>query len=236
MAHHVRPTAALRLRLLVYVEAQNFKGLCEHLSALRTTDFRAAGIVLSEAQFWSTLSDEAFWEAFSILAGTHPRAYLGTLLKAATGRFLHRSFSPKTRPLVIYAREIASPIDCNKCLTVLLPLVSHPEDAQELLNMFLSEDPDGKKAAPYLFRATTPAAYYLLFQHLRHHEDRKPYLRRVAVELMHKGDKTSFNLAGILRTYFDLGDLPGTFALRLPVYELSRLDNGFEEFLKIIKR
>ena len=86
------------------------------------------------------------------------------------------------------------------------------------------------------FRVGTPACYFLLFRALKQMDADLSYLRRIAVELIRKGDKTSFNLAAILQRYFDLGTLPGTFSLQMPPYELSRLDQSYDNFLKILLR
>ncbi len=61
----VPPTAALRTRLSSHLAMGNFEALRDHLAALRTAEFRAAGVVLAEANFWSPLTDKAFWAAFA---------------------------------------------------------------------------------------------------------------------------------------------------------------------------
>ncbi len=58
-------------------------------------------------------------------------------------------------------------------------------------------------------------------------------LREYSIILMRKGDHLSFNLAGIIQSYFGLNALPGTFSLRLETYELNRLET-YEGFQKII--
>ena len=87
-----------------------------------------------------------------------------------------------------------------------------------------------------LLKASTTASYFLLFKQLKEMDAEPAYLRRIAVELIRKGDKCSFNFAAILQRYFDLGNLPGTFSLQMPPYELSRLDQSFDHFLKILLR
>ena len=47
----VPPTAALRTRLSSHLAMGNFEALRDHLAALRTAEFRAAGVVLAEANF-----------------------------------------------------------------------------------------------------------------------------------------------------------------------------------------
>ena len=78
----VPPTAALRTRLSSHLAMGNFEALRDHLAALRTAEFRAAGVVLAEANFWSPLTDEAFWAAFRTLCRADSRAFLGTFAQS----------------------------------------------------------------------------------------------------------------------------------------------------------
>lgn len=230
------PTAALRTRLSSHLALCRFDALRDHLLALRNAEFRAVSVVLAEANFWSSLSDEAFWSAFRTLCRADSRAFLGTLLKAAVGRRKRGGLQWTAPDFLGFCREDATAIDRRKMLEALLPLASTPEEAESLLAVLWHREEGEKVRAAQLFRAATSATYFLLFKTLRHFEDDKNYLRRVALELMRRGDKAAFNLAGMLREYFALGELPGTFALQLPPYELSRLDSRYDAFLKILNR
>ena len=232
----VPPTAALRTRLSTHLAMGHFEALRDHLAALRTAEFRAAGVVLAEANFWSPLTDEAFWSAFRTLCRADSRAFLGTLLKAATGRRKRTGLQFSGADFDTFCREEATDIDRRKMLEAFLPLVAEPDEAEALLERLWRRTDGEKVRAVQLFRAATPATYFLLFKTLRHFDDDKIYLRRVALELMRRGDKQAFTLAGMLREYFALGELPGTFALKLPPYELSRLDSRYDAFLKILNR
>ena len=230
------PTAALRTRLSSHLALCRFDALRDHLLALRNAELRAASVVLAEANFWTSLSDEAFWSAFRTLCRADSRAFLGTLLKAAVGRRKHGGLQWTAPDFFGFCREDATAIDRRKMLEALLPLASTPEEAESLLAELWHREEGEKVRAAQLFRAATSPTYFLLFKTLRHFEDDKNYLRRVALELMRRGDKAAFNLAGMLREYFALGELPGTFALQLPPYELSRLDSRYDAFLKILNR
>ena len=86
----------------------------------------------------------------------------------------------------------------------------------------------------YLLSAGTLPCYYELFQQLKKVEHDTKLLRTYSVQLMQRGDNLSYNMASILQSYFALGELPGTFSLRLRDYELSRLDGSYELFKKEI--
>ena len=142
----VPPTAALRTRLSSHIAMGNFEALRDHLAALRTAEFRAAGVVLAEANFWSPLTDEAFWAAFRTLCRADSRAFLGTLLKAATGRRKRTGLQFDGADFCTFCREEATDIDRRKMLEAFLPLAVEPAEAESLLEM-LWQRADGEKCA-----------------------------------------------------------------------------------------
>ena len=152
----------------------------------------------------------------------------------ALSRRQHLSFD--SVDFLVFSQEEASSIDRRKMLEAFLPLMQTPECIEHLMSsLFRVEDSDYSRVM-VLFKAGTSAGYFLLFAHLKQMDADNAYLRRLAVELIRKGDKASFNLAAILQQYFDLGPLPGTFSLQTPPYELSRLDQSYDNFLKILLR
>ena len=52
----------------------------------------------------------------------------------------------------------------------------------------------------------------------------------LAYFLMKNGDAMSFNLASLMKTYFALNELKGTFSLSLKPFELARIESSFEAF------
>ena len=85
--------------------------------------------------------------------------------------------------------------------------------------------------------AGTLPSYYEMFQQFKKLEHDLMMLRHYCILLMQRGDNLSYNMASIMQSYFGLGELPGTFSLRLRTYELSRLDGSYELFKKeILKR
>jgi hypothetical protein len=47
---------------------------------------------------------------------------------------------------------------------------------------------------------------------------------------MKRGDGLSFNLASLIKAYFGLDELKGTFSLRLKPYELARIESSYKAF------
>lgn len=231
-----RPTAQLRSRLAAFIVAKNAEELREYLRSLRNTEHRAASVVLAEAATWQGLSEEEFWNFFLVLATDNAKAYLGTLLKAVIALHHHIPMRFCNEALDHFAKNVASDIDRRKTLDALLPLLSNTAEIKRILTLFGLPEKEERIRAGFLFRAGTPSSYFLLFRILQRWEDEPQTLRRFAIELIRKGDKTSFNMACIVREYFNLEALPGTFSLNLPPYELSRLDTHFKAFSQILLR
>jgi hypothetical protein len=52
---------------------------------------------------------------------------------------------------------------------------------------------------------------------------------------MKQGDGLSFNVASVFKIYFGLDSIRGTFSLQLAPYELSRLEQSYEAFAKVVE-
>lgn len=231
-----RPTAHLRSQISAFVSARQAEALRDYLRTLRNSDFRAAGIVMSEAKCWEQLDEAEFWHFFLILNVDNTRAYLGTLLKATVARHKVQSLTFEGEDFGRFATETATDIDRRKALEALLPLLSAPEAVEQMLQRFLLSQETPVTRALCLLRISSPATLFLLFRTLKEVDDDPNLIRRFAVELIRRGDKQAYNMACILRDYFDLEALPGTFSLQLAPYELSRLDTNFDYFFKILAR
>lgn len=220
----------LKAQIALYVRQGKAEALRDYLASLRNADFRLAGQILAENLLWDHLSTDnrsvSFWHFAAVLVAENNRAFLGTMLKAALAT---KEFTP-TRE---FANVCITDIDKKKVLEALMPVQKTPNDVNAMLQMFSIDN--ATVAENILFRIGTPACYFVLFNLLKQYEDRHDYLRRYGIELIRKGDKYSFNLACIIKEYFGLAELPGTFSLSLQPYELSRLDVSYDTFLTIIR-
>lgn len=222
--------SVLKAQLAVFIRGGKAEALRDYLLTLRTTDFRLAGTVLADKTLWEMLKTENavadFWTFAAVLVAADSRAFLGTMLKAATALRLKA-------PTPAFAAACTTAIDYRKVLEALVPTAVTPTEVNALTQMFATEE---SVIEAVLFKVGTAPAYFVLFNLLKQHEDDAPYLRRFGIELIRKGDKRSFNLACIIKEYFGLPELPGTFSLSLQPYELSRLDTSYDTFLTIINR
>ncbi|MBQ8969465.1 MAG: hypothetical protein IJ064_07035 [Bacteroidaceae bacterium] len=126
------------------------------------------------------------------------------------------------------------PLDVQKTLLKLLPAMRRPEDVIWLFRQLEMEE--GEPRLPYLMRTPTLPSAYVLFRTLHYIEHDRALLVRMAHFLMKRGDGPSFNLASLMKVYYGLDELKGTFSLRLEPFQLARIDNSYDAFCEIMRR
>lgn len=223
-------TTFVKEKLNAYVKNNSPEGMRDYLLTLSVSEFRAAGVVLAD-DVLPQVGDNSFWRYLMVVAGSNTKAYLGTFLKAAVKLYRTNKVTVSDDCLKSFA-DICTAIDRRKCMEALLPQAKVVDDAQALVRLFCDNRLD--LAAPFLIKARTAVSYYVLFNMLKAAEADE--IRRYAIILMRQGDSLSFRLVSILEKYFDLHNLPGSFSLRLESYELSRLDGGYDAFVKILNK
>lgn len=229
MSNLRRHNPALQERLGSLLAAGDFAGLLSCLDGLNATDRRTAGYLLGEVLL-PTLDAAAYWDVFAVVVPHDPKAYLGTFLKAGCRLYEGGRLTFGHRAFLRFAATDATVVDRRKTLEAFLPLLRTPEEAIALLDMFGVEP---ATRVPYLFRAGSRPCYFLLFQQLKALDD-VLLTRKYCLLLMQRGGRLSFNLASLLKYYFALENIPGTFSLRLEPYEQGRLDTSYEAFDKVL--
>lgn len=220
--------ASLAKRLVPLLQSSNWNELLALLDSLSNAQFRTAGIMLG-GRLTDDFPDESYWPFFSALVTHNARAFLGTLLKQVIRRLENRSLSLDNEYAVDALRILSSnEINVQKTLAALLPLMSNPEEAERLFQNLKVTDYT-KRIAPLLKTSNTPCAF-LLLRALKYVEHDRNLLIRTTHYIMSKGDAFSFNLASLLKTYFALEEIKGTFSLRLQPYELSRIEQSYQAF------
>lgn len=241
MVNVKRHNPTLKSRLAVFLQTGDAEGLTGYLSHLSNQDFRTAGFLLSEELLplyfghdGSSKNVQDFWHFFIAVVPSYPKAYLGTFLKALAALYEDEAVCLCDPRFLEYARKHAGPIDCRKILEMMLPRLRNPSEVEFLLSIFSRALPS-EFCTSFLIKAGTLPCYYVLFKLLKMQDATPELLRKYCVLLMRKGDHLSFNMACIIRSYFDLSDLPGTFSLQLRPYQLGKLDESYEGFSAIIK-
>lgn len=223
---------ALEHRLREAAEKGDGTALLAVLGSLSNADFRTAGYLLREKVLPAEAVARHFWELFSVVVPVHPKAYLGTFLRAAVTQLREGRILLDHERLSAFAAGCTA-IDARKVLEALLPVMADPAGLATLLRLFVPADDDEAATALLVAVPTAPAGFEL-FRRLRRIEHRPECVRRCCLALMQRGDKQAFHLAALLQRYFGLEPLPGTFSLRLETYQLGRLDESYEKFLQIL--
>ena len=198
------------------------------LSSLSHASFRTAGYILGE-RIAPQLQREQFWGLFLLLVRYDARAFLVTMLKALLPRLGEGSVSLADKGFLTLARQLAeNNIDRQKTLCFLLP---HIDDVDEIRRLFLHLAlTDEEMWIPFLVDCNTLPSFYLLFLALRRRDHEHGFMLRLAAHLVKRGDALSFNMASLMKAYFGLDELRGTFSLTLSPYELSRIELSFPAF------
>lgn len=233
-AHSYSPAISNVLRQ--YAEARNWEGICRYLATLTHSQFRTASSILCDETLL-LLRGSDFWECFLTVVPSSPKAFLTTFLKAAVRLYEDGLIDIHDKSLAEYAGSVSlqeNDIDEKKTMAALLPIVRTVEEINELFKIFGVESVHRKVA--YLMPCNGIAAYYVLFQCFRRMDHAPELLSFHCNRLMAKGEDRAFNLVSIMKCYFDLPSVKGTFSLKLSSYELSRLDSSFDDFRKIICR
>ena len=221
-------------KLISIFEANDLSLLPDYFNTLSNSNFRTAGYVLGE-QILPQVSEDCYWNAFYVLLRYNSKAFLVTMLKAAVLRLQDGCFSLLHPGFVVVSNYLNTnklDIDKTKLMIHLVPVLGEVEKMDYLFKRLQVDDPRIK--LDFLLRGTNIPCYFLLFQTLKQLEHDKELLVRCCYFLMKKGDTLSFNLASIMKLYFDLYSVKGIFSLRINPYELGRIDCSFEAFSKLI--
>ncbi len=223
---HHNPVIEARLRGLI--ASRDWAGVPAYLATLSHSSFRTAGYMLGET-LTRPLPDADFWTFAEVLVRSNPKAFLVTMLKGAILRGVDVD-SPSFASFCAVIR--GSETDVRKTLLLLLPRMGDPQSVFTLFSLL--EVMDAERRVSFLLRVPTPAASFVLLLTLRSLDYNRQLLLRTVAYLMRRGDDCSFNLASLLKTYFDLQEVRGTFSRPVEPYKLSRLDSSYEAFCKAL--
>lgn len=224
----------LAVRMGEYIQNGDYEGLTVFLEQLTNSAFRTACIMLG-GELPDKLDRDAFWQLATHLMLWHPKAFVVTMGKAVVRRVKAGKLAFDDAAAETLYQQMEGPqhiIDRDKLLREWLPACTDP-GTMELLLSRLETSTVQRQVDFLLYTVSLPAAYVLL-RTLRMEEHDRQLLLSTARQLMRRGDSLAFNTASLLRTYFDLNELRGTFSLNIPPYALSRLDTDYEAFCRTV--
>ena len=220
----------LELKLSQYLRSCDDAGLRKFLKTLSVAEFRTAGYMLSTSGL-ASLEWDMFWKFFCTIVPADSKAYLGTFMKAATGKALGSALVVDFHSLEKFSKT-ATPIDRRKLLAALLPIEKSPDNVGRLMEIMC--EPDIDTYSSLLTATESVACYYVLFKALKLHDATAEQLRRTCIQLMRRQTPQAYRFAAILKAYFGIENLPGTFSLRLEPYKLGRLDVSYKNFRDVM--
>lgn len=209
--------------------------LFQYLDHLSNSNFKSAKFILeSDVMLLAPLP--VFWEAACRLVRYRPKAFLNSVAKVSKNRMVRDDWRPDFPALrhiaVQLESEEAQPAR-NRFVRYILPLMRSEEDVNRLLDTFhIDALPE---RVQFLREVPRPLHFFLLFTALRRIDD-----HALAADccrfLMKQGDDLSYNMASLLKGYFDLKTVKGVFSLRLQPYEFGYLETSFPTFEKTIRK
>ena len=230
MIRETRFSKVLYARLNATLGESGCAALPDFLRSLSVSQFRTAGYVLGD-HIAIEVEPRQFWELFFTLVQMDNRAFLVTMLRALVRRLESGDVTLDDDGFKRLA-AIFTETDSIKTLQRLLPLQTDHRAVSALLGRVKIDD--AMKRIRLLLPVGTIPCAYVLFRTLRYVEHDHALLVRVAMSLVRQGNPVSFNMASLMRVYFGLSELKGTFSLRLNPWQLSRLETSYEAFAQVM--
>lgn len=219
--------------ILALIHAKDWNGLYQHFRSASNADFRKMEVVVRE-RVMPQLSNQDFWEAYQHLLEYRRQAFLPCVLGAAgLAKDGTLDFRCKEAQSVAQWLHDNSPESLAKIVRMALPMLVSAEQIEALFQF--AGFHDERECVAVLLKESTPYAYYVLFNVLRRAADNQSLLHAACLAIMKKNDDMSFNMASLLRSYFDLIDIKSTFSLQIEPYELSYIEQSYDNFLHVLK-
>lgn len=238
--------SALNARLQLLFAARDWDAVVAYLSALSNAHFRTAGYMIGERLSVGLEADD-FWSLALRLITWQAKAFTVTIAKAAALRLKAHTLSLQDGGFLRLAESLRGDghlIDRQKLIAQLLPSLGDYRDVELLFSLL--DESDARRRVDFLVHADGLATAFVLLRTLRFEEHDKPFLSHVCRELLRRAanrasgntreDSLSYNMASLLRTFFDLTDVRGTFSLAVKPYELARIDTDFETFVRVLTK
>lgn len=217
------------------VKAGRWNDLFQYLDHLSNSNFKSAKFIL-ENDVLLLASSHDFWEASSRLVEYRPKAFLNSVAKVARNRQIRGNwevdFEFLKRIAVLLSGKEAQPA-CCRFIRFLLPLFSTEQDIDNLFTIF---GIDSVKDRIILLREVPGSVHFFFMFNLLRSQDDHELVVDCCRFLIKQGDDLSYNMASLLKSYFDLKEVKGIFSLHLQPYELGYLESSFPTFERTIRK
>lgn len=221
-----------KYHILPFFYSKDWKGLIRHLSQLSNMDFRRAEKMVRE-EILPGLAPADYWTAMLHLVMFNKSAFI-TGITALERVSCHEDFSFASEEAKAFAKNVKEsiPETIAKIANIALPMLTKEEQIDGLFNLLSIESERDRLA--YLIKVESPLTYFALFKTLKMMPDNQELVHKCCVYIMKRNNDISFNMASILRAYFDIAELKSQLSLKIDTYELNYIDRNYETFLHVL--
>lgn len=220
----------LKEKIESVVERKDWERLPTVLAKLTNSEFRRIQPIVRE-ELLPLLTNEEFWEAYCHFLTYRPQAFLSCI--HCIGPLAENGTLDFNNEHVVAISNLLDGEQRQKLTSMALPYLTTEKFVSQLFDAMKIEDADTRIAI--LIRENTPLTYYLLFNTLKSIPDHHDKCLRCCRFIMRRKDDLSYNMASILRTYFELNEIQGQLSLKVEHYELSYLESSFEKFRFVLE-
>lgn len=215
------------------VSSKDWEGVTKLFHSLSNADFRRVE-TLVRTKLMPSLTNVDFWETYLFLLKFRRQAFV-TCILSVENLAKHGDLDFCCKEAIEVARWMQEHAKDTvvKVVRMVVPCLKTTEQLEGLFHLF--DYHDEHECAAMLLKEDTPHAYFVLFKVMKHAADNRPLLVSTCRAMMKKNDDLSFNMASLMRSYFGLDEIKSTFSLQIEPFELSYIDQSYDNFLHVIK-
>lgn len=212
------------------ISSEDWNGLEIRLNCMSNMEFRRIQVAIRES-ILPKLDNKKYWRALLQLIKFRKQSFITGIL--AIDKLAERNildFKDKgARALSEYLNS-ESPETVKKIADMAISKLNSIELLEEFFEVFKVND---LQKLPPLLKCQKPQTYYCLFKALQRLSDNN-VVRLCCNQLVKHNSDISFNMASILKSYFDISDLKWQLSLKIEPYELNRIDRDYNTFCSIL--
>lgn len=218
-------------RVMQFINARDWQGMKRMLSSLSNTEFRRMESAirtsvlpeLDNGLFWETLLHLIIFKRAAFITGA---TAIGHLVENGSLSFENDA----VKAIYSHLKDTA-PDSLTKMVNMMMPIVVGEEQVNSMFANFHIDDEMTR--LKILLKVESPMSYYVLFKTLKMMDD-KSVARRCALIIIKRNNDMAFNAASLIKTYWDIDDMPARFSLHIEPYELNHIDQNYNNFVNIL--
>lgn len=218
------------MTLTQYIQKKDWEGLYSKFTHMTNSEFRRSESIVRNGL--AQLEENDFWDAYLHLVMFRRQSFLSCILSIGTlaAKDALKFDGEEASKLAEWILQ-NSEDSVAKILKMALPLLKTESQIEGMLHLFKVDDE--KMWIDILLKEDTPIAYYMLFKAAKKIDDVETE-KKICRTAIKKGNDMAFNMASIMKSYFALEDISSTFSLRIEPYELSYLEQSYENFKNVL--